>query len=140
MSRRQLDANSLWRSSGDRLLYPWEAEGTYNYQAHIDHLETHISPRNGSGASMLEPLPSDNPWAWCDQIDVNRLNVLNYQVAKGNEDEKHICPLQLDIIQRCIERWSNEGDTVLDYFAGIGSVPYQAISQGRNGVRCRAKG
>lgn len=139
VSRHQIDSHDLWRSSGNRLLYPWEANGIYDYQAHIKHIEKHIAPRKGSGAAMLEPVPSDNPWVWCDQIDVSRLNVLNYEIARGDQDEKHICPLQLDVIERCIERWSNAGDVVLDYFAGVGSVPHQAISQGRRGVGIELK-
>jgi DNA modification methylase len=59
---------------------------------------------------------------------------VNGRVAKEAEDEKHICPLQLDLIERCITRWSNAGDVVLDYFAGIGSVPYVALQLGRRGV------
>ncbi|MFG0261889.1 MAG: DNA methyltransferase, partial [Novipirellula sp. JB048] len=48
--------------------------------------------------------------------------------------ENHICPLQLDVIERLIQRYSNEGDTILDPFGGLMSVPYQAIQMGRKGV------
>ena len=65
--------------------------------------------------------------------------MLNGQVAKEAEDEKHICPLQLDLIERCITRWSNPGDVVLDYFTGIGSVPWRALQLGRRGVGIELK-
>ena len=48
--------------------------------------------------------------------------------------EKHICPLQLDIVERVIERWSNPGETVLDPFGGIMTVPYMALKMKRNGI------
>lgn len=65
-------------------------------------------------------------------MDIDQTNVLNYQIAKENGDEKHICPLQLDVIDRCIELWSNPGDTVLSPFAGIGSEGYEAIKLKRS--------
>lgn len=55
------------------------------------------------------------------------------------DDEKHVCPLQLDTIERCIELWSAKGDTVLDPFCGIGSVVYSAVSMGRYGVGIELK-
>jgi len=140
VSRWQLDANSLWRSSGDRLLYPWETNGVYDYHHHIKHLEDNVQHRRGSGASMLEPLPvNDNTWIMCNNIDYRRTNVLNGKIARSDKDEKHVCPLQLDLIGRCIVRWSNPGDVVYDYFAGIGSVPVVAIEQGRFGLGSELK-
>lgn len=64
-------------------------------------------------------------------MDINQTNVLNYQLARENGDEKHICPLQLDVIERCIKLWTNPGDTVLSPFAGIGSEGHEAIRLGR---------
>lgn len=54
-----------------------------------------------------------------------------WQSARGNNDEKHICPLQLGTIERCIKLWSNPGDVILSPFAGIGSEGYQAVKYGR---------
>jgi DNA modification methylase len=62
------------------------------------------------------------------------MKTLNYQVAKEAQDEKHICPLQLDLVERAIRLWTNPGDVVLDPFAGIGSVPFKAVEMGRRGV------
>lgn len=64
-------------------------------------------------------------------MQVNQTNVLNGRLAKGQEDEKHICPLQLDVIERCLTLYSNPGDLVLDPFNGIGSTGYQALKMGR---------
>jgi DNA modification methylase len=64
-------------------------------------------------------------------FDIRRTNVLNVQMARDDADSKHICPLQLDVIERCIELWSNPGDVVLDPFGGIASTGYQAILQQR---------
>lgn len=65
-------------------------------------------------------------------MDINYGNTLQYTTAKDNKDEKHICPLQLDTIERAIHLWSMEGDTVLSPFMGIGSEGYQALKMNRN--------
>lgn len=134
LPRWQLDANSLWRSDGRRQLLPWEQDG-YSYEQHVAYLED-LDRRNALGRAHGQTLPTDNPWVWWD---ISRIDVLNGRLAKENEDEKHICPLQLDLIERCITRWSNPGDVVLDYFAGIGSVPWQALKFGRRGVGIELK-
>lgn len=72
-------------------------------------------------------------------MDIRQSNTLNRAAARGEKDEKHICPLQLDVIERCIELWTNPDDIVLDPFAGIGSVPYQAIEMGRRGLGVELK-
>lgn len=59
--------------------------------------------------------------------DIRETNTLNARVAKSEKDEKHMCPLQLDVIDRCIRLWSNRGETVLSPFMGIGSEGHQAI-------------
>jgi DNA modification methylase len=64
-------------------------------------------------------------------MKVNQTNVLNGRMARGDNDERHICPLQLDVIERCITLYSNPGDLVLDPFNGIGSTGYQAVKMGR---------
>lgn len=67
-------------------------------------------------------------------MDINQSDTLQRKSARQEQDEKHICPLQLEVIQRCIELWSNPNDIVLDPFAGIGSTPYTAIRLGRRGL------
>ena len=64
-------------------------------------------------------------------MDINPSDTLQFRTAREQKDERHICPLQLDVIKRCIELWSNPGDIILSPFAGIGSEGYQAIKMGR---------
>lgn len=72
-------------------------------------------------------------------MTVRQGNVLNGRMARGQEDERHICPLQLDVIERCIDLWSNPGDTVLTPFLGIGSEVYCAVEMGRKGIGIELK-
>jgi DNA modification methylase len=78
----------------------------------------------------------DIPPVW---MDIDQTDVLNYKVAKANEDEKHIAPLQLGLIERCIQLWTNEGETVFSPFGGIGSEPYVAVKMKRKGVAIELK-
>jgi len=66
--------------------------------------------------------------------DINQTRTLQYRSARDEKDELHISPLQLDVIERCIELWSNPGEVVLTPFMGIGSVVYFALAAGRRGV------
>lgn len=72
-------------------------------------------------------------------MQVNQTKVLNGRQAKGQQDERHICPLQLDVIERCLTLYSNPGDLVLDPFNGIGSTGYQAIKMGRRYIGVELK-
>ena len=72
-------------------------------------------------------------------MQVNQTKVLNGRMAKGQEDERHICPLQLDVIERCLTLYSNPGDLVLDPFNGIGSTGYQAVKMGRRYIGVELK-
>lgn len=65
--------------------------------------------------------------------------VLPYREAREDEDEKHLHPLQLDVIERCVELWSNPGETILSPFGGVGSEPYQALVCGRRAVAVELK-
>ena len=67
-------------------------------------------------------------------MDIDYSNTLNGNKARGDNDEKHICPLQLGTIERAVTLWSNEGDTVLTPFLGIGSEVYQSVKMGRKGI------
>lgn len=70
---------------------------------------------------------------------VNQSRVLDYEVARGKDDEKHICPLQLDVIERALTLWSAPNDLVLSPFGGIGSEGYCAVKMGRQFVGCELK-
>ena len=64
-------------------------------------------------------------------MDINPSNTLSYRRARDKKDERHICPLQLDVIERAVQMWSNEGDTIMSPFMGIGSEGYVAIKRNR---------
>ena len=72
-------------------------------------------------------------------MDIRQSDTLQKKSAREEKDERHICPLQLEVIQRCIELWTNPEDIVLDPFAGIGSVPYTAVKMGRRGIGIELK-
>lgn len=72
-------------------------------------------------------------------MDIRQSDTLQKKSAREEKDERHICPLQLEVIQRCIELWTNPNDIVLDPFAGIGSVPYTAVKLGRRGIGVELK-
>ncbi len=81
-------------------------------------------------AVAIHPDLTNNEWIeWARPIwyGIDETDTLNTTVAKENADERHICPLQLGTIERCIRLWSNPGDLVLSPFAGIGSEGYEAV-------------
>lgn len=98
--------------------------------------------------------PGDNPvpiktdvsndewidWAQPVWLDIRETNTLNARAGREDADERHICPLQLDFIERCVRLWSNPGETVLSPFAGIGSEVYTAVKCGRRGLGIELKG
>jgi len=72
-------------------------------------------------------------------MDINPSNTLQYRAARENSDERHICPLQLDVIERAIKLWSSPDDLILSPFGGIGSEGYVAIKEGRRFVGIELK-
>lgn len=72
--------------------------------------------------------------------DINQSDTLNRNGAREEQDERHICPLQLPVIERGVELWSNPDDVVLDPFDGIGSTGYQAVKMGRRHIGIELKG
>ena len=78
-------------------------------------------------------------WARPVWLDIRETNTLNARAGRENADERHICPLQLDFIERCVRLWSNPGELVLSPFAGIGSEGVVAIEQGRRFVGVELK-
>lgn len=85
------------------------------------------------------PVSQWQEWASPVWMTIQQTNTLNTALAKENGDEKHICPLQLDLIERAITMWSNPGDIVLSPFAGIGSEGYVALKMRRKFVGCELK-
>ncbi|QPC44031.1 DNA methylase N-4 [Kaustia mangrovi] len=148
LSRWQVDAHALWRSSGDRLLTPaelvqmgptkiakyfaaWSLAEVYDYERHVGLGEAIEAERPGALPRTFMALApgSHDPAVWHDVV---RMRTLNAEQSASNV-EKHICPLQFDIVDRLIERYSNLGDLVYDPFGGLMTVPYRAILKGRRG-------
>jgi DNA modification methylase len=108
-----------------------------------DYLLTFVKP--GENANPIAHTPEEFPldqwqeWASPVWMTVNQTNVLNVKAARSGHDEKHLCPLQLDVIERALVLWSNPTDTVLSPFMGIGSEGYQALKLGRRFVGVELK-
>lgn len=142
----QLDAHGFWRSSGDRLLTKEELENmpidrlqaayrkysresVYNYEDHVA-LAKQLDKDGRLPATFMVVAPG----SWNDEVwdDINRMRTLNTTQSQRRK-QMHVCPLQLDIVDRLIERYSNPGDLVLDPFGGLGTVALEAIKAGRRG-------
>lgn len=91
----------------------------------VIHQDTHSNKPGYLPVDMWQKIASP---VW---MDINYSNTLNLKGARDENDEKHICPLQLDTIERSLHLWTNEGDTIYTPFAGIGSELYQALKMGR---------
>jgi hypothetical protein len=146
-ARWQFDAHALARSGGNRRLQPGELEGleqqaifklfrkhsleqVYDFE-HDVKIAEHVDSKGWlpSTFMLLQP-QSWHPDVW---TDITRMLTLNgAQSAAGKE--MHLCPMQFDLADRVIEQFSMEGETVLDPFAGLMTVPERAIRQKRVGV------
>jgi DNA modification methylase len=96
----------------------------------------------GENLEAIHPDLSNDEWIeWARPIwyGIQETNTLNTAVAKENDDERHICPLQLGTIERCIRLWSNPGDLVLSPFAGIGSEGFEAVRLNRRFIGIELK-
>lgn len=143
----QVDAHAFWKSSGNRLLTheelkkipvdklqaryrEYSRQTIYNYDKHIE-LSKHLDEKGKLPASFMVVAPG----SWSNMIwdDINRMRTLN-----GNQSAKnlqmHICPLQFDIIERLVTRYSNEDEIIFDPFAGLFTVPYLAVKMNRKGI------
>ena len=145
-ARWQVDAHAFWRSSGNRMFTPEELSGmgpdrlaslfteytlheVYDYDMHIKIGEV-LDERGALPSSFMTLAPgSHHAEVW---TDVNRMLTLNTAQSQ-NRAMLHVCPLQFDIVDRLITRYSNEGELVYDPFCGLGTVPYRALKLGRKG-------
>ncbi|WP_311649933.1 DNA methyltransferase [Selenomonas artemidis] len=145
--RWQIDAHGYWRSSGDRPLtkeevmsFPvsdlqrvyrkYSRESVYNYEEHVAMAESLDKEKKLPATFMVVA-----PGSWSDDVwdDINRMRTMNtLQAQKGKQ--LHVCPLQFDIVDRLIERYSNAGDLIFDPFGGLMTVPLCALRLGRRGM------
>ena len=96
----------------------------------------------GENETPIQPDINNNEWIeWARPIwyGIRESDTLQYTSAREDKDERHICPLQLGTIERCIRLWSNRGETIFSPFAGIGSEGYEAIRLGRKFIGVELK-
>ncbi|WP_278971172.1 DNA methyltransferase [Megasphaera elsdenii] len=143
----QIDAHGYWRSSGDRLITKEELKNVpvknlqkvyrqysrthvYNYEEHIK-LANDLDKDGKLPASFMVVAPG----SWNDSVwdDINRMRTLNTQ-QRLKRKQMHLCPLQLDIVERLVDRYSNPGEIVLDPFGGLMTVPLVALKKDRKGI------
>lgn len=96
----------------------------------------------GDNPTPIKNDVSNDEWIdWAQPVwwDIRETRTLNARLGRETADERHICPLQLDFIERCVRLWSNPGETVLSPFAGIGSEVYSAVKLGRRGLGVELK-
>lgn len=143
----QIDAHGYWRSSGDRLVTKKELleadiknlqkvyrkysrENIYNYEEHVK-LAEQLDKEGRLPAIFMVVAPGswNNLEVW---DDINRMKTLNTQQSRRRK-QMHVCPLQIDIVERIINRYSNKGDLVLDPFGGLMTVPMTAVKMKRRG-------
>lgn len=143
----QIDAHGYWRSSGNRLISKEEIkdipvsnlqkvyrkysrETVYSYEEHLKLAED-LDREGKLPATFMVVAPG----SWnLDEVwdDINRMRTLNTTQSRRRK-QMHVCPLQLDIVERIINRYSNEGDWVLDPFGGLMTVPMTAVKMNRKG-------
>lgn len=143
----QIDAHGYWRSSGDRLVSKEELEeisvdnlqavyrkysrdNVYSYEEHVA-LAKKLDENGKLPATFMVVAPGS--WNQMEVWDdINRMRTLNTTQSRRRA-QMHVCPLQLDIVERIINRYSNEGDLVLDPFGGLMTVPMTAVKMKRCG-------
>lgn len=107
---------------------------------HPDYLLVFRKP--GENAVPIQSDVDNETWIkWAEAIweGIRETHTLNFRPGREDNDEKHIAPLQLDLIERCVRLWSNPGETVLSPFGGVGSEPYVAVQHGRRAISCELK-
>lgn len=146
----QIDAHGYWRSSGDRLVAKEELEqvsvdslqavyrkysreNVYDYAEHVK-LAKELDKDGKLPATFMVVAPGS--WNQLEVWDdINRMRTLNTTQSRRRA-QMHVCPLQLDIVERIINRYSNEGELVYDPFGGLMTVPMMAVKIHRNGKGC----
>ena len=143
----QIDAHGYWRSSGDRLVSKEELEGfpvdrlqamyrsysrdhVYSYEEHVA-----LAKKLDADGKLPATFMVVAPGSWNDSVwdDISRMKTFNTTQSRRRQ-ELHVCPLQIDIVERLLNRYSNPGDVILDPFGGIMTVPTLAVRHGRYGI------
>lgn len=116
----------------------WEGDG--KNPEPIRHYKD-LAAAQADGGSPRQVLDLDTWQKYASPVwfDIRRTDVLNARLAREDKDEKHICPLQLEVIRRAVRLYTNPGDVVYSPYGGIGSEPYIALEQGRKGVAAELK-
>lgn len=142
----QIDAHGFWRSSGDRLVTKEELKSfsvdnlqrvyreysrdhVYDYHEHVK-LAQELDEMGKLPATFMVVAPGS--WTWEVWDDINRMRTLNTDQSRRRL-QMHVCPLQLDVVERIVNRYSNEGDLVFDPFGGLMTVPMTAVKMKRRG-------
>ncbi len=134
----------MQRTKSIGLLYKQlKKDSTMSRQGLPDYVLVFRKP--GDNPEPVEKTPENFPvdrwqkWASPVWMDVRQSNTINVKQARESGDEKHICPLQLDVIERCLVLWSNHGDTVFSPFMGIGSEGVMSVKLGRKFIGTELK-
>ena len=108
----------------------YSRETVYDYEEHVQ-----IAKKLDADGHLPATFMVVAPGSWSDDVwdDVNRMRTLN-TTQSARRQQMHVCPLQFDIVDRLINRYTNEGELVFDPFGGIGTVPLRALKAGRRGL------
>ena len=136
-------AQAIRTKSKSLLFVQLRRDASWMRPALADYIVVMRAP--GENAEPIRPTPeelSNEQWIqWARPIwyGIRESDTLNKESARADDDERHIAPLQLETIERCIRLWSNPGDTVLSPFGGIGSEPHEAVRLGRKAIAVELK-
>ena len=143
----QIDAHAFWRSSGDRPVSTEELaeipvdrlqaayrnfsrDNVYSYDEHVN-----LAKRLDEAGKLPATFMVCAPGSWTEAVwdDVNRMRTYNTTQSQRRK-QMHVCPLQIDIVTRLIDRYSKPGEVILDPFGGLMTVPTEAVKSGRRGI------
>ena len=112
-----------------RAYQEYSKDSVYSYAQHVE-----LTKRLDKDGKLPATFMVASPASWTDAVwdDINRMRTLNTE-QRRKDLQMHVCPLQIDIVERIINRYSNPGDVVYDPFGGIMTVPVQAVKMGRYG-------
>jgi DNA modification methylase len=133
-------AQAIRTKSKGLLFTQMHKDSSWSRPALADYILLFRAP--GENAVPIVPNITNDEWIeWARPIwyGIRESDTLNILPARSPEDERHICPLQLGTIERCVRLWSNLGETVLSPFAGIGSEGYEAVRLGRRSIGVELK-